>query len=340
MLLAIETSCDETALAICREGSYLPIAERIASQIDLHREYGGVVPELAARQHLQALPVLLKSIFSEVDCCANDISAVAVTVGPGLQGCLLVGVSFAKAFCQSLSIPLFPVHHIEGHIAAIRLSPDVKDVTYPSLALVVSGGHTMIVEISAFRDYRLLAETRDDAAGEAFDKIASLLKLPYPGGPSLSKLAEQGDHQKYSFPRAVAKDLASFSFSGLKTAVSRVVSQMKPDELESTKADVAASAQAAIVDALVDKLFLNFDPAKHKSVILTGGVAANSLLREKMLKRSDKVAVPLYIPPVKYCTDNAAMIAVIGTQLRANQDNAEFDLGARARWPFSEAVTG
>lgn len=360
MLLAIETSCDETALALCKDNQYIPVAEKIASQISLHEAYGGVVPELAARQHLQALPVLLKSIFKEVGCTAGDISAIAVTVGPGLQGCLLVGVSFAKAFAQTLQIPLFPVHHIEGHIAAIHLAPDLSGhdgaeqqlIRYPSLALIVSGGHTMIVEIAGFRSYRLVAETRDDAAGEAFDKIASLLQLPYPGGPSLSKLAETGEPTKFSFPRAVSKDLSSFSFSGLKTAVSRVVTQMSQQELLLARADIAASAQAAIVDALVDKMSKNFDSKKHKSIILTGGVAANTQLRSQMLETSNDKRVPLYIPPVKYCTDNAAMIGVIGQQLRQAQQEelakwsaenclgpyAAFDLGARARWHFSELV--
>lgn len=349
MLLAIETSCDETAIALFEGDSLQPSAERIASQIRLHEQYGGVVPELAAREHSVALPLLVQDLFSATGCSAKDIKAVAVTLGPGLQGCLLVGVSFAKAFAQALGIALYPIHHIEGHIAAVLLDPSTT-VSFPALALVVSGGHTMLLEVSQWGDYSLRAETRDDAAGEAFDKIASVLGLPYPGGPSLSKVASSVEESRYSFPKGMQKDPLSFSFSGLKTAVARTAQALSVEELKAHTAELAFASEVAIVESLVEKTSYHAREISPKSLILTGGVAANSRLRKRMQELSTALGITLHVPEIRYCTDNAAMIGVVAQLQRARLSTvawsakdslgpyAGFEIGARARWPFEELM--
>jgi N6-L-threonylcarbamoyladenine synthase len=354
VLLAIETSCDETAVALFSGDSLIPIAEALATQTKLHEAYGGVVPELAAREHLLALPILFKQVLAEAKITSGDLSSVAVTMGPGLQGCLLVGVSFAKALAVCLGIPLIPIHHIEGHIAASALIPGHNEIAYPALALVVSGGHTMLVELESFRKYRVVAETRDDAAGEAFDKIASLLHLPYPGGPSLSRVAQLGNPKRFDFPIALPNDLSSFSFSGLKTSVARMVQKFTATELTTELvADIAASAEAAIVAALVEKTVKVAEQSGIRSLVLTGGVAANGRLRTVLSERAGLLGIPVFIPPSNYCTDNAAMIGTLAQQILRDQaaryrswkpgadlgPDAPSTIGPRARWPLSDSST-
>ncbi len=350
MLLAIETSCDETGVAIFANDSLVPSVELLASQVALHKEYGGVVPELAARQHIVNLPILVQQALEEAGASIEDLSSVAVTRGPGLKGCLLVGVSYAKALAFSRKIPLLALHHIEGHLAAGELLPEPQRPKLPCLSLVVSGGHTMLVHTERFRDYQVVAQTRDDAAGEAFDKIATLLGLPYPGGPSLARRAEQGDPEAYSFPIALRADPASFSFSGMKTAVLREVSRI-PEKQRSEQfiSDIAASAQRAITSALIEKSIKACHSLSPSSFLLTGGVAANKELRARLHSALAEIGVAFAVPEQKWCTDNAAMIGVLAQremheraslykQWRAAPSGlgpgVDWDVGAVARWPL------
>lgn len=355
MLLAIETSCDETAVCLFDEQSIergdMRTALRydvVSSQVALHQPYGGVVPELAAREHVRNLPVLVNEALQSVGITTADISAIGVTRGPGLKGSLLVGLCFAKSFALASNIPLIPVHHIEGHIFAGNLS-DTPPI-YPFLALVVSGGHTMLVLCESYRRYRLVASTRDDAAGEAFDKTATLLGLPYPGGPQLSRAAERGNASAFSFPIGVAGDSKSFSFSGLKTAVQRQVQQLGASMQEpQVRDDLAASVQSAIVQALVRKVSDACRVHSPRALLLTGGVAANALLRQSLADEAAKLGIPFAVPAARWCTDNAAMIAVLAYhQLQENREAFESwtphagflgpgvstDLGAVAKWPL------
>ena len=302
-LLAIETSCDETAVAIVEDKSKI-LANVLASQIDFHKKYGGVVPEIASRKHLELLPYLLEEalLISKLD--LKNIDVVAVTKGPGLVGALLVGISFAKSLAYSLKKPLIGVNHLIGHISAVFLSyPDLKP---PLVLLLVSGGHTQIIYMDERMKMKILGRTRDDAAGEAFDKVARLLELNYPGGPEIDKLARNGNPNTYHFPRALMnKDNYDFSFSGLKTSIKYFLK----DNKDAKKEDIAASFQEAIVDVL---LFKTFKAAKEygvQRIALVGGVAANSRLRERAFELAKEKRIELYIPDLKYCTDNAAMIA-------------------------------
>lgn len=302
-LLAIETSCDETAVAIVEDKSKI-LANVLASQIDFHKKYGGVVPEIASRKHLELLPYLLEEalLISKLD--LKNIDVVAVTKGPGLVGALLVGISFAKSLAYSLKKPLIGVNHLIGHISAVFLSyPDLKP---PLVLLLVSGGHTQIIYMDERMEMKTLGRTRDDAAGEAFDKVARILELNYPGGPEIDKLARNGNPNTYHFPRALMnKDSYDFSFSGLKTSIKYFLK----DNKDAKKEDIAASFQEAIVDVL---LFKTFKAAKEygvQRIALVGGVAANSRLRERAFELAKEKRIELYIPDLKYCTDNAAMIA-------------------------------
>ena len=342
MLLAIDTSCDETALTVLDIGKVLRgealsgeliRSEIISSQVKLHQPYGGVVPELASREHLKNLPILFKNCLSQAGIKKEDISAVAVTRGPGLNGCLLVGLCFAKAFAAVRRVPLLALNHMEGHIFAVELTG--KQIQYPALALVVSGGHTMLVSMQGFRQYKILAKTRDDAAGEAFDKAANLLGLGYPGGAALSKLAERGNSQAYKLPIGLSTDPTAFSFSGLKTAVSRLISSVGANYYSPN--DMCASIQHAIVKALVDKTvsaistFANVsavasakveasaDASAHhtqpKTLILAGGVASNQYLRDWLSKEATTRNINFLVPPQKWCTDNASMIAALAARV-------------------------
>ena len=363
MLVAIETSCDETAVSVFDVARVLAgddilddgviKTETLASQIRLHEQYGGVVPELAAREHITSLPILFEKALKDSSIGVNDLSAIAVTKGPGLKGCLLVGLCFAKALSYSLKKPLLALNHMEGHIFACELVPKNERATYPCIALVVSGGHTQLVLIQGFRKYKVIATTRDDAAGEAFDKSATLLGLPYPGGPALSKRATNGDSNKFKFPIGVLNDSSSFSFSGLKTAVLKTVKALKENgELKSKDVDdISASVQLAIVKALVEKTFNACRQYGVSSLLLTGGVAANPLLRTMCAERAKELGISFVVPPTKWCTDNATMLGALALRIIEKDPSpytswkackgmlgpdVSMEVGAVARWPLSE----
>lgn len=285
------------------------LSDLLSSQMDLHNQYGGVVPELACRRHIEMIGPLVRRALEKAACSIDQIDAVAVTVGPGLIGALLVGVSFAKALSYARKIPLLPVHHLEGHISATYI--EYPEIVYPSIALVVSGGHTSLYYVARRGEYRLLGKTIDDAAGEILDKGARMLGYGYPGGPIIDRLAQEGDPEKVRFPRPYrSSSHYNFSFSGLKTAFMQTVHQVGRNG--GSHADIAAGYQAAIVDSLVEKSLLAVEKEEAKSIMLVGGVAANSLLRKRVKESGDRLGIKTYIPAVRYCTDNAAMIAMAG----------------------------
>lgn len=325
-ILAIETSCDETAAAVIEDG-YRIRSNIVASQIDIHRRYGGVFPEVASRQHILAIGTVIQDALIEARAGWNQIDAVAVTYGPGLAGSLLVGVNAAKGIALAQDLPLIAVNHLEGHLYSNWL--DVADqggsqappLTFPALALIVSGGHTELVLIRDHGDYEVLGRTIDDAAGEAFDKVARLLDAGFPGGPAIEEMAQTGNPAAFKFPRAYLGDSLDFSFSGLKTAVLRVVQRYRDvDKLhkpgkttETTKrplrtmptADIAASFQMAVADVLVDKTLAAAETYEAAEILLAGGVSANTLLRNRLMAEAKR---PVRVPPLYLCTDNAAMI--------------------------------
>jgi N6-L-threonylcarbamoyladenine synthase len=311
IVLGIETSCDETAVAVINEGK---VTDLLSSQADLHKPYGGIVPELACRRHIEAVGPLLNELLRRASLSLAQLDAVAVTVGPGLIGALLVGVSFAKSLSYALKIPLLAIHHLEGHIASVFL--EQEDIAFPAIALVVSGGHTNLYKMPKRGEYQLLGETLDDAAGEALDKGARLLGYDYPGGPIIDNLAKQGNPARYPFtvPNPTGPN---FSFSGVKTALRQALQrenrqEKKAKDMESFHADIAASYQKAIVESLVLKSLSALKQENAKSIILTGGVAANSFLRRRMREEGEGAGFAVYIPSPRYCTDNAAMIAMAG----------------------------
>jgi len=312
IILAIESSCDETAVAILKDERTI-LADLLSSQIDLHQAYGGVVPELACRRHIETLGPLLNQALARAQVSLSEVDAIAVTVGPGLIGALLVGVSFAKSLAYALNIPLLPVHHLEGHISAAFI--EHPQIVFPAIALVVSGGHTNLYAMSQRGDHRLIGQTVDDAAGEAFDKGARLLGLAYPGGPMMDRLAKKGNAGKYPFPRPYrSKTHHNFSFSGLKTALRQRLEKIPPEEKKSPAflPDIAAGFQKAIVGSLVEKTLSAAEKEKAESIIVCGGVASNSLLRQNIEKEAGAHGMASYIPSPPYCTDNGAMIAVAG----------------------------
>ena len=300
MILGIETSCDETAVAVVKNGTEI-IANVVASQIESHKRFGGVVPEIASRHHVEEITVVLEEALKEANITFDDIDAIAVTEGPGLVGALLIGVNAAKAVAFAHDIPLVGVHHIAGHIYANRL---VKEVQFPLLSLVVSGGHTELVYMKEHGSFEVIGETRDDAAGEAYDKVARTLSMPYPGGPHIDRL-----------PRAwLEPDSYDFSFSGLKSAVINTVHNAKQRGIEIAPEDLAASFQESVIDVLVTKASRAADAYNVKQVLLAGGVAANKGLRARLeAEFAQKENIELIIPPLFLCTDNAAMIAAAGT---------------------------
>lgn len=321
VMLAIETSCDETAVAIVRDGTEV-LANVVSSQVELHAEFGGVVPEVASRAHLDLLePVLLRAL-SDAQMRPHDIDAVAATHGPGLIGALLIGVSAAKALALAWDVPYVGVNHMEGHLFATTLErPDLEP---PLLVLLVSGGHTLLVHVAEPGRYEILGSTIDDAAGEAFDKVARYLGLGYPGGPLIDKLSREGDPKAIDFPRGMLNDGLDFSFSGMKTAVVNHVRKYP----ESTNADVAASFQEAVVDVLVVKAMRAAEQVGARAVCLGGGVAANSLLRERFAAAAAEAGIAALVPDRSFCTDNAAMIAAAGHWRLVHDGPSDLDDGA------------
>lgn len=308
-IMGIESSCDETSVAVVRDGHEI-LANVIASQIDIHRNFGGVVPEIASRKHLELINPILEEALKEAKIDWSDLDAIAVTYGPGLVGALLVGVSTAKALAYALNLPLIGVNHMEGHIYANFL--EKPELSFPFLCLVVSGGHTDLVYMNEHRHYELLGRTRDDAAGEAFDKVARSLGLLYPGGPAIDAMAKQGCSESIEFPVARFKNgIYDFSFSGLKSAVLNEINHSRQKNEEIVIADIAASFQKAVVKALVEKTFLAAKDKGIKQILMAGGVAGNSELRETMTKEGEKYGISISYPRPILCTDNAAMITCV-----------------------------
>ena len=320
IFLAIETSCDETGLAVLslEDKKIIILSQAIASQVDIHKETGGVIPEVAAREHVTVFQPLLKKVLREAGMELKNIDVIAVTHGPGLQPALAVGVNAARALSYGLNKPLIPVNHLEGHVYSALLdhSEDLKqwaepEQIFPVLALLVSGGHTLLVLVKDHLSYEILGSTLDDAVGEAFDKVARLLNLPYPGGPHLSKLAEQGNAAAFKFPRPMmkSKDL-NFSFSGLKTAA--LYTWRDSQQTEEIKKDIAASFQQAVIETLVAKVEAAIKQTQPKAVLLAGGVAANTRLREALQQAAQQKKLRLQCAPLSLCGDNATMIGLVG----------------------------
>lgn len=310
LILAIESSCDETAVAVVRNGREV-LSNVISSQIALHTLYGGVVPEIASRKHIERINPVIEEALKQASVTLEDVDAIAVTYGPGLVGALLVGVAEAKAIAYASGKPLVGVHHIEGHIAANYI--EHKELEPSFLCLVVSGGHTHLVNVEDYGVYKILGRTRDDAAGEAFDKVARAIGLGYPGGPKIDKVAKEGNPEAIAFPRAKVNDgIYDFSFSGLKSAVLNYLNgcQMKGEEI--VVPDVAASFQKAVVDVLVQNAMAAVEEHNARKFAIAGGVASNSALREAMKEACEKRNIEFYYPSPVYCTDNAAMIGVAG----------------------------
>jgi N6-L-threonylcarbamoyladenine synthase len=346
LVLGIETSCDETGIGIVRGRTLL--SNTIASSMDEHARFGGVVPEVAARAHLEALQPSIDAALAEAGVRLYDLDAVAVTSGPGLAGALMVGVGAAKGLAVSLGKPLYAVNHLVGHIAADILTPDAEPLEYPTIALLVSGGHTSLLHVRDLTtDVELLGETVDDAAGEAFDKVARLLSLPYPGGPEIDRAAIDGDPDAIRFPRGLsrASDLAKhrydFSFSGLKTAVARWVERYEADPATGATAlpvaDIAASFREAVVDVLVTKALAACADLGVPRLLLGGGVIANRRLREVALARAEAAGVTVRIPPLSLCTDNGAMIAALAAELiSSGRGPSTLAFGADSTLPVTE----
>ncbi|MBU1626944.1 tRNA (adenosine(37)-N6)-threonylcarbamoyltransferase complex transferase subunit TsaD [bacterium] len=311
LILGIETSCDETAAAVLKNGDEL-LSNVVASQDDIHSKYGGIVPELACRRHIECILPVIEKALDDANVKLKDIQGIAVTKGPGLIGSILIGVSAAKSIAFSLDIPFIGVNHIEGHLNAVYL--DKPEPTYPHIALIASGGHSSLFLVRDFGNYTLLARTRDDAAGEAFDKVAKMLDYPQPGGPSIEKSSIFGNPKAYDFPRGMIKDESlDFSFSGLKTAVMlQLKNNFNAFISEQNKADIAASFQQAVIDTLIIKTLRAVDEYNISNLVVAGGVAANNLLRQSFNEESLKKNFNLYVPSFEFCTDNAAMIAYVG----------------------------
>ena len=331
-ILAIETSCDESAVAVLDQQRGL-LAHELWSQIDLHRAFGGVVPELASRDHLRRLLPLLKSALERAATSAADIDGVAYTAGPGLVGALLTGAALARSLSFGWKLPAIGVHHLEGHLLAPMLESPAPP--FPHVALLVSGGHTMLIEVRAIGDYRMLGQTRDDAAGEAFDKSAKLLGLPYPGGPELARLAASGRPGHYTFPRPMLdRPGFEFSFSGLKTAVMQTLRVAMLSEQQ--RADVAFAVQDAIVATLCGKALRAVEYTGHLALVVAGGVGANRELRSRLAREASVLGAQVYFPRLEFCTDNAAMIAVAGLHRLLANEQTRGGIEVRARWPLTE----
>ncbi len=328
LILGIESSCDETAAAVVKNGRGI-MSNVINTQIELHKKYGGVVPEVASRRHIETIDVVIDEALADAGVTFDDIDAIAVTYGPGLIGALLVGVSTAKALAYALGKPLVPVHHIKGHIMANFVAhPDLEP---PFVCLVASGGHSHIVEVKDYLHFEIMGRTRDDAAGEAFDKIARVLGLGYPGGPLIDKLAKEGDPDAVQFPRVrMDNNSLDFSFSGVKTAVINYLHKLDQNGETYNKADIAASFQNAVTDVLCEHTIKAALKTGNKTIAIAGGVAANSALRAKMTDRAKKRGIDVIYPPPTLCTDNAVMIACAGYYGYCEGDFADMTLNAVA----------
>lgn len=331
LILAIETSCDETSVAVVEDGVRIR-SNLIASQIELHQTYGGVVPEVASRAHMEAIGAMLGQALETAQVDWDDLSAIATTFGPGLQGALLVGLMAAKGAAWARGLPLIGVHHLAAHIWANRMSH--PDMTLPFLCLLVSGGHTALVRVDGPMTFTTLGTTRDDAVGEAYDKTARLLGLGYPGGPVIDQLAQEGDSKAYAFPRAWLSDSGDFSFSGLKTAVLRTVEKSQAAGIPIHMPDLCASFQRAISDVLVGKAVAIAESQGLTTLAIAGGVAANRELRTRLSEEAAKRSWSFVAPPFSLCTDNAAMIAGLGYELYRLGQFASLDLGAVSRYPL------
>ncbi|MDY3031722.1 MAG: tRNA (adenosine(37)-N6)-threonylcarbamoyltransferase complex transferase subunit TsaD [Clostridia bacterium] len=328
LILGIESSCDETAAAVVRNGREV-LSNVINTQIEIHKQFGGVVPEVASRRHIQTIDGVIDKALSDAGVTFDDITAIAVTYGPGLVGALLIGVSTAKALAYALKKPLVPVHHIKGHIMANFV--EHKELEPPFVCLVASGGHSHIVEVKSYTELEILGRTRDDAAGEAFDKIARVLGLGYPGGPLIDKLAAEGDKNAVAFPRVkMDGDSLDFSFSGVKTAVINYLHKLEQNGTPYKKADIAASFQEAVTDALCTHTLEAARRTGNKTITLAGGVAANSALRRKMTETAADEGIKVLYPSPVLCTDNAVMIACAGYYGYINGDRADMSLNASA----------
>ena len=327
-ILAVESSCDETAVAIVRDGRQV-LTDCIASQVDLHRLYGGVVPEIASRKHIEAIYGLADQALKNANMTRSDIDAVAVTYAPGLIGAVLVGVNFAKAAAFAMDKPLIPVHHIRGHIAANYLAyPELEP---PFLCLVVSGGHTMIVEVKDYTDMNILGTSLDDAAGECFDKVARVLGMPYPGGAALDRASQQGDETKYSLPRSKpGENPYNMSFSGLKTAALNLIHHAQQVGEEIDVPSLCASFSAAVSDTLVPRMVMAMEQTGYRKVAVAGGVAANSRIRRDILAAAQQLGAQVHMPPLSLCGDNGAMIGAQAYYEYLAGNTADMSLNAYA----------
>lgn len=328
LVLGIESSCDETAAAVVKNGREA-LSNVINTQIEIHKQYGGVVPEVASRKHIEVIDMVIDEALDKAGVTFSDIDAIAVTYGPGLVGALLVGVSAAKALAFALNKPLVPVHHIKGHIMANFVAhPKLEP---PFVCLVASGGHSHIVEVRDYSNFEILGRTHDDAAGEAFDKIARVLGLGYPGGPLIDSLAKEGNPEAVKFPRVrMDKNSLDFSFSGVKTAVINYLHKLDQNGEEYNKADIAASFQDAVTDVLCHHTIEAAQMTKNKIITLAGGVASNSALREKMTRLAGEKGIDVLYPPPVLCTDNAVMIACAGYYGYLREEFADMTLNAAA----------
>jgi N6-L-threonylcarbamoyladenine synthase len=336
LLLSIESSCDETAAAVVRDGRSV-LSNIIASQVDVHAEYGGVVPEIASRKHLEAISFIIEEALEKASVTFADIEGIVVTRGPGLAGALLVGISTAKAIAFARDLPIIGIHHIEGHLFAVFLE---RPVEFPFVALVVSGGHTHLYRVDGFGRYRILGQTLDDAAGEAFDKVAKIMGLPYPGGAIIDRLSSEGDSGSIRLPRPLLNDGSfNFSFSGLKTAVLNYLQKNPVSGNDRMLQDLCASFQGAVCDVLVAKTAAAMEETGIRRLVVAGGVACNSGLRRGMKELASEKGFELHIPSPLLCTDNAAMTAVPGDYYLENGYRSGYDLDARPSWPLDTVST-
>jgi N6-L-threonylcarbamoyladenine synthase len=330
-IFGIETSCDETAAAIVEDGRKL-VAQTIASQVDTHAQFGGVVPEVASRQHVESITWVVQETFAQAQMSWSDIDAIAVTCGPGLLGALLVGVSAAKGWALATGLPLIGVHHIAGHVAASMIETNLE---FPLLSLVVSGGHTEILQVNESFEFTKLGGTLDDAAGEAYDKVARLVGLAYPGGPKVDELAAKGNPSAYAFPRSMKdEDNFTFSFSGLKSAVANELAKQRQRGIPVCAQDVCASFQQAVVEVLVEKAARAVRATGLRNLVVAGGVAANQGLRKALSLRAEQEGFHVHFPPIALCTDNAAMIASAGYYVYRRGRAHDLWLNAHASLPM------